>query len=428
MHNKDDCVDRLPQHTEICALQTQSSSAVATNNPFLLFSRQSKEEILLVDEVDVFFGPEFYGQTNNQVAQLREPEIASLLESIWREHSCNERSLRLSDLKNSPPYESLLQKMRGFDFLLDNEISLMLKHVKRVDEEAYFVDEIEQRIGYKVMDCIIQRDVWIQNSLRVSPRIDRRTIKSETLQRVLTMPVSCGQFSYAQIAPTRILGVLGTLDVMTRYEKEVLARYGVETCLHVPSVYGKSNFSFYEGGDGLTIECNKKNFYHKIWEDMMRVTAEKRAVIVFFKDMASVKEFTLSPFYHKFGRQKRVLAEDMVASEKDFVTIKAATAKQITICPAVFGRGTDFFCKDTKVEKSGEVHVIQTFLSEQRSEEVQIQGRTARQGKKGSYKLILPEEDLEGIFGIKQGEQKSVPKAEWYKWLCDALLDYKITS
>ena len=41
------------------------------------------------------------------------------------------------------------------------------------------------------------------------------------------------------------------------------------------------------------------------------------------------------------------------------------------------------------------VHVIQTFLSEQLSEEKQIKGRTARQGDQGSYSLILLEKDLE---------------------------------
>ncbi|CAJ1966717.1 unnamed protein product [Cylindrotheca closterium] len=416
-----DCVDILPQHTEENSLQTQSSSDVATDNRFPLFSRQSKEEILLVDEVDVFFGPEFYGQTYNQVTQLREPEIADLLKSIWREHSCNGRSLRLLDLKSSASYECLRQKMQGFEFLLDNEISLMLKHVKRVDEEAYFLDESEQRIGYKVMDTVSYNVTYgYRTAFAYLQEYDRGSIKSETLQQVLTMPVSCGQFSYAQIAPTRILGVSGTLDVMTRYEKEVLARYGVQTYIHVPSVYGKSNFSFDEAGDGLTIECNNSDFYHKICEDIKRVTAEKRAVVVFFKDMTSVKEFTSSPFYHKLGRQKKVLSEDMMASEKDFVINKAATAKQITICPAVFGRGTDFFCKDSKVENSGGVHVIQTFLSEQRSEEVQIQGRTARQGKQGSYKLILLEHDLVETFGVTPGEQKSIAKADWYKWLCDA--------
>ena len=43
---------------------------------------------------------------------------------------------------------------------------------------------------------------------------------------------------------------------------------------------------------------------------------------------------------------------------------------------------------------SGGLHVLQTFMSMDVSEEVQIQGRTARQGKKGTYSLILKAEDL----------------------------------
>jgi preprotein translocase subunit SecA len=44
----------------------------------------------------------------------------------------------------------------------------------------------------------------------------------------------------------------------------------------------------------------------------------------------------------------------------------------------MFGRGTDFICFDKDVDAAGGVLVIQTFLSEDYSEEVQIKGRTAR--------------------------------------------------
>ena len=43
-----------------------------------------------------------------------------------------------------------------------------------------------------------------------------------------------------------------------------------------------------------------------------------------------------------------------------------------------FGRGTDFVIFDQSVKRLGGLHVIQTFLSVENSEEVQIQGRTAR--------------------------------------------------
>ena len=51
---------------------------------------------------------------------------------------------------------------------------------------------------------------------------------------------------------------------------------------------------------------------------------------------------------------------------------KSTYAGQITLATRKFGRGTDFICKDPTVEENGGVHVIQTFLSEEMSEEVQI--------------------------------------------------------
>ena len=66
-----------------------------------------------------------------------------------------------------------------------------------------------------------------------------------------------------------------------------------------------------------------------------------------------------------------------------------------------FGRGVDFIINDDKVIANEGVHVIQTFLSLQLSEEVQIKGRCARQGQKGSYSLILSFEDLFNEFDLK---------------------------
>lgn len=51
---------------------------------------------------------------------------------------------------------------------------------------------------------------------------------------------------------------------------------------------------------------------------------------------------------------------------------------RITLATRPFGRGTDFVCRDEQVLMNGGVHVIQTFLSELKSEFIQIQGRTAR--------------------------------------------------
>ena len=59
-----------------------------------------------------------------------------------------------------------------------------------------------------------------------------------------------------------------------------------------------------------------------------------------------------------------------------------------------FGRGTDFIVLNKEIDKKGGVHVIQTFLSLDESEEVQIKGRTARQNNEGSYEAIICEDVL----------------------------------
>jgi len=110
----------------------------------------------------------------------------------------------------------------------------------------------------------------------------------------------------------------------------------------------------------------------------------------------------------------------MSTAEKEFVIQRAATAGQITVSSAVFGRGTDFFCKDETVETNGGVHVVQAFLSAELSEEIQIQGRSARQGKKGTYSMVLLEKDLEQDFEVNPGPVDNWPRNDYYKLLSEA--------
>ena len=377
----------------------------------------AREEILLVDEVDVFFGADFYGQTYNQVVKFGEPEVAIILKTIWSLH-CKGVRLRLNDVKFMPEYKRLLKKLSSFEFLLDNEISLMLHQVKMVDDVPYYLDPETDRIGYKVMDSISYDVTYGYASIFAYLKESSSLKNGDTLFRALVMPISCGQFSYANISPARILGVSGTLASMSEFEKDVLNEYGLNKFVYIPSVYGDSNFNFDQAGVGIYFEKNTSNFYHRIFSEIMEATKSKRAVIVFFRDRAKLNAFISSPTYQQLGRNKKHLTEDMPSSDKEFVINKAATTRQITLCTAVFGRGTDFFCKDENVEKNGGVHIIQTFLSEEVSEEVQIQGRTARQGKKGSYQMILLESELETDFGISTAQKNEIPKHNWYQWLC----------
>lgn len=259
-----------------------------------------------------------------------------------------------------PEYTRLLNKLSHFSFLVDNEISLMLDQVSKVDDVPYFLDLENDRIGYKVMDSVSYQVTYgYATCFAYLKEHQKLKNKDTTLGRALTMLVSCGQFSYANISPHRIIGVSGTLQALSDYQKDVLLNYSLNKFIYVPSVYGGSNFCFDKAGDGIYFENTKSDFFHRISAEINACTKAKRAVIVFFPDRSRLDEFVSSPNYRQLNRHKKTLTEDMNSADKGFVITKAATAGQITISTAVFGRGTDFFCKDDSVESNGGVHVIQ---------------------------------------------------------------------
>lgn len=61
------------------------------------------------------------------------------------------------------------------------------------------------------------------------------------------------------------------------------------------------------------------------------------------------------------------------------------------------------------------MHVVQTFLALKKADEVQIQGRTARQGKQGTYALVLLQKDLDEKF--KLGSLSNVAQCDRYATL-----------
>jgi len=130
------------------------------------------------------------------------------------------------------------------------------------------------------------------------------------------------------------------------------------------------------------------------------------------------------------------LSEILSRPDRDYIIKKAATLGQVTLSTRVFGRGTDFFSRDQILEKKGGVHVIQTFLSDLKSEEVQIKGRTARQGQSGSYGmvLLLKDELIEGLskedslqkYDINHDDIDLGPRNEWYQNLCEKRNNYHL--
>ncbi len=120
-----------------------------------------------------------------------------------------------------------------------------------------------------------------------------------------------------------------------------------------------------------------------------------RAILVFFENDVKLMNFLNCKSYKSLKEKTRILTERAQSHEKDNIINVASLQGSITFLTRCYGRGTDIIAKDEVVEANGGIHVIQTFLSEEYSEEVQIKGRTARQGGIGSYSLVLLDADLE---------------------------------
>ncbi len=153
---------------------------------------------------------------------------------------------------------------------------------------------------------------------------------------------------------------------------------------------------------GIFIADDKPNYFKAIVDVINDISRTKcgarkthRAVIVFFESSERMEEFRTSEYFRQVVDNTSVnrLSESTAPDHRDYIIKKAATAGQVTLATKVFGRGTDFISRDNQLNDRGGTHIVQTFLSEALSEELQIMGRTARQGQKGSYSLLLLLED-----------------------------------
>ena len=128
---------------------------------------------------------------------------------------------------------------------------------------------------------------------------------------------------------------------------------------------------------------------------------------MFFRDLTKLKGFvtkevmdTLSSKGIKLQQLYEAVGEDVPSSFKkseevrDHATKNAAQRGVCTLCTPSFGRGSGFVSHDELLDKAGGLHVIQTFAADSLADEVQIQGRTARQGKNGSWSLMLDNAEL----------------------------------
>ena len=190
----------------------------------------------------------------------------------------------------------------------------------------------------------------------------------------------------------------------------------------MPSLYGprKEKFSFRESRDVRLM--GNETFFENLKEEIkhkMNDHSKQRCVFVCFENKIKLNKFFNCKEYALYRSNTFRLTEEADKDEKSTIVKRATISGKILLLTKSFGRGTDFHVNDKIVKSNGGPHVIQTFLSLQKSEEIQIQGRTARQGGKGSYSMILNKKELMDEFDIKDDELKKAENEDTIYQLLD---------
>ena len=405
--SKDSNVNSPSQVENFVSKNSNVSSRSQTENQK---TRRRRPKILLIDEVDVFFSRDFYGNVYTPSASLKDPTITALINYIWQKRKSK---LTLKKIESSAEYQACLNRFAAWELLIAEAVKDLLFDVQNFQSHDYVVKQ--DRIGYVEQDNIVYNVTYGYKTLfAYYYEHDLGKISQASLAQNIAITIKCGSFSYAEI-PSKfayILGVTGTLKSLSEPEKRVIEDdYKIRKNTFMPSVFGDNKLQFIEKDD-IKLE-NDADYFIKIAQEINYKLSggrnDKRAVIVVFESIQKLKEFYGSKALEPIKASISCLTEEASAQEKEHLVRRATTSGQITLITRTFGRGTDFVCHDQRVEASGGVHVIQTFLSEEASEEVQIKGRTARQSQPGSFSLILNYRDLER-FDIKIEDIEDIKK------------------
>jgi hypothetical protein len=379
--------------------------------------KSTRPRILLIDEVDVFFKEDFYGECYTPLADIgvdELPLIEPLTDWIWANRA--NASMTLATVKAARAdvagvqveiYKALEATMGGYTNLLEEVVKSMICHVKSFDKYKWIVKG--GKICYKEQDSYSDKISYgYRTMFAYYFESEQNNLPIENLRKAKKISLRCGSFSFAEI-PKRpnfeyILGVTGTLEFLSSYEKSILEKeYGIKRQTYMPSAYGvrADKFDYAPTKQQHIILVKPEDHHRVICEQITQLVGfdvgTRRAVLVFFDTVESLQAFEKESGLNSFRNLKmlNVIVEELGSLEKAKLVREASSAGRVTLLTKAFGRGIDFFCKDQEVVDNKGVVVLQTFLSDNLSEEIQIKGRTARQGQSGSYRMILDKKSLE---------------------------------
>jgi len=363
----------------------------------------SRPRVLIIDEVDVFCSKIFFGGGFSPAIVLHNEQIADLMKHVWSMRAI--KRLDMDSFKGHSTYRAVLASgilKASNEWLL--EIAVQKMHsAKNGSNNPYILRN--GRLLYKTAGRDEYRSVnfCYRTNADYLAEFDRGNLTEQQLRARLELHIEGGSFAFAKFPSMfkHILGVTGTLadDKLPPQMKNILTQMvGIKDFTYCASMYHEQKRDFEPTNPNyVRLAKDEDEHYNLIVDEIENRLSPttniegERSVLVFFREADEISKFRDSSYFAKFKEKAQVLTELTASKSEERVNIIKKTTVQgmVTLATRMFGRGTDFKIFDERVKKAGGMHVLQTFFSSDLSEEVQIQGRCARQGNKGSYSQVL---------------------------------------
>jgi hypothetical protein len=365
--------------------------------------------MLLIDEVDTWLQSNFLGGSYNAICLHQSKAMMNLVRHVYERRG---QGINVQTLMLSPLVRSLLDELHpDAESIVKDAIASLCTDVATFSATPYEI--VNNKIGYVQNDGVSTNTIMgYETAFHYLDAVDAgKLVDTKSAAKAhLTLIVSCGSFAYSLLSEQfeGCLAITGTYNCHTEIAKNLLKKHLLSNSsasgITMPSIYGERKLKFRQKDDVILLEdAEETNLYSQAL--VRRIQEAKdggRPVLVVMPDVAAIERFQTSDYYKSMlngmsDRQKNAIFElDERASDerKGHIVSRAMDAGSLTLASRKVVRGLDFKSFDKKVEEAGGLLVIQTFFSLEKSEELQIQGRTSRQGREGAYLLLLETNQL----------------------------------
>jgi len=394
---------------------------------------EKKQKILVIDEIDKFLSTNFFGQQYTPSCIIPSVEMKNLIKFVWNKYlsnGCNEISITTKMIEASAEYRKLLAAFNPeWHDLLKLSIRDIVDAIRTFKNDEYLVKD-GRDVCYKCNDTYSSKPFYGYRTIfSYLYELQEGNITDESyVDEKLVWYLKCGSFSYAEIVNDfdGVFGLLSDLNSLSQTQHNVIQTlYGIKKYVMMPSLFDKTGKLDYAENRDINI-LKQEYFYYQLYstiqEYQTNVTESiNRPIIVFFKN-----ENKLNDFYNldvcetwRINDVIQKLTPALSEVEKKIRILNATKPNTITFATEEYGRGIDFKVFDKRLDDKG-MHIELTYLTDTLAEEIAIKTSTARQGKKGSFHIILNEEEIiDQCNVLSEDIKKHQDNGDLYEWLND---------